>query len=156
MLDVHNVAGADPSWVASSLAHIGHYLRQQDRDEIEAMHGGTPELVLPQSLLLSSHAWIVEFQGEAIAVFGAAPSPLPGVGIVWLLGTDKIAAAGRSFARKTPHYVELMQQAYPVLWNYIDTRNTVSMRWLRWGGFELKDDHLSSSGHLFHIFARSA
>lgn len=147
---------ADPAWVAASVAHIGHYMRQQDLDELASMHDIAPELVLSQSLLLSSHAWIAEHKGEPVAIFGAAPSPLPGVGIVWLLGTDKITEAGRSIARQTPHYVEQMQRAYPVLWNYIDARNSVSMRWLRWGGFKLVGDYTSPKGHPFHIFARTA
>lgn len=147
---------ADPSWVAASVAHIASHLRQQDRDELEAMHGGIPELVLPQSLLLSSHGWIIVSQDEPVGIFGAAPSPLPGVGVAWMLGTDGLLREPRSVARQTAHYVEALHKDYPVLWNYIDTRNTVSMRWLRWGGFKLLGDHRAPSGHLFHLFARSS
>lgn len=155
MAEAINLEGADPSWVASSISHIARHLRDQDRAELEAMHGGSPELILPQSVLLSSHGWLAVDRGEPIAVFGAAPSPLPGVGIVWMLGTDGVARAGRSIARQTAPLLDEMHTAYPVLWNYIDARNSVSLRWLRWVGFELLGDHRSPSGHLFHIFARS-
>jgi hypothetical protein len=147
--------GADPDWIASSVAHVARHMRAQDLAEIEAMHGGEPHEVLAQSVALSSIGWIIHAGDEPVAVFGAAPSALPEVGIVWLLGTDHLVKQAHSFARQTPLYIDQMLTRFPILWNYIDSRNTVSMKWLSWGGFELLGDHRSPSGHLFHIFARS-
>lgn len=155
MAEAIDMGAADPAWVAASLSHIIKNLRQQDRDEINAMHGQAPELVIPQSVLLSSHGWIIVHQGEPVAVFGAAPSPLSGVGIVWMLGTDGLLSCGHTVGRQTRQHLDAMHTRYPLLWNYIDARNSVSMRWLEWGGFELLGDHLAPTGHLFHIFARS-
>lgn len=119
------------------------------------MHPGEDTLeILAQSVLLSTHGWLVFSDGEPIAVMGAAPSALPGVGIAWMLGTPGILRVGRTVARQTAQYLDAMHTAYPVLWNYIDARNTVSMKWLRWVGFELLGDRTAPSGHQFHIFAR--
>ncbi|WJY17675.1 hypothetical protein QQS45_08440 [Alteriqipengyuania flavescens] len=155
MATAHDLADLPAAEAAAALSHIARNLRQQDRDEIEAMHGIAPELVLPQSVLLSSHGWLIEARGKPAGVFGAAPSLLPGVGVAWLLGTDDLAADGLSVARQTPRFVQVMQDAYGVLWNYVDIRNTVSRRWLEWGGFTARADHLTPSGHLFQIYARS-
>lgn len=155
MVEVIELEGADPEWVASSLSHIIQSLRDQDRAELEAMHGQPPELIIPLSVALSSHGWIAVDDGTPFAVFGAAPSALPGIGVVWMLGTDGVARAGHSVGRLTAPHLEAMHTRYPVLFNYIDSRNSVSMRWLRWAGFELHGDHTTPSGHIFHIFARS-
>ncbi|MGH6746392.1 hypothetical protein [Novosphingobium sp.] len=155
MVQSINVAEADPRWIASSLAHLIKNLRDQDRAEMEAMHGLPPELVLPQALIVSSHCWIAVEGGEPFAIYGAAPTALPGVGSIWFLGTDGVTRYGRSVARRTVPMIQKMHETYPVLWNHIDTRNTVSMRWLRWSGFKLLGDHTAPSGHLFHLFARS-
>lgn len=39
------------------------------------------------------------------------------------------------FLRECRRYLAGMEQLYPVLFNLIDERNTVHMRWLRWMGF---------------------
>lgn len=118
-----------------------------------------PERALGASLALSSHAYaVLDRTGEPVAMFGAAPHPLPGVGIVWMLGTDGIDREAHAIARKTRRYFTELTEAYPVaLWNFIDARNTKSMRWLRWGGFRMiGETALGPDGHPFHIFARSA
>jgi hypothetical protein len=87
-------------------------------------------------------------------MFGAAPHPLPGVGVVWMLGTDGILKNSFGIARATRRYFDTLNDAYFVLWNYIDARNVVSLRWLRWGGFKLLKD-VAFGPHQFHIFART-
>ncbi|MBF7012541.1 hypothetical protein QUC32_23110 [Novosphingobium resinovorum] len=151
-----NVGEVEPARLASLLAHIAANLRDQDRLEMDAMHGLAPELVIPQAVLMSSHCWLAMDGEEPIAVFGAAPMALPGIGSVWFLGTDGVARCGRSVARQTVPLLDVMQETYSVLWNHIDARNTVSLRWLRWCGFRLLGEHHPPSGHLFHLFARSA
>lgn len=148
--------GADPEWIASSVHHVAQHMRAQDVAEIAAMHPGEdPYEVLRLSVSLSTCGWIILAGDEPVAIFGAAPTALPGIGCVWLLGTDNLVRQAHSFARQTPFYVDLMHENYPILFNHIDSRNTVSMRWLKWGGFGLMGDHRSPSGCLFHTFARS-
>lgn len=153
MIQVHDLRHVEPGVVEAWADHIAANLRQQDLDEIEAMDTGPQALHL--SVQLSSHGYcITDRQGIPCAMFGAAPHPLPGVGVVWMLGTDAIRSEAYSIARQTRQYFDTLNAAYGILWNYIDARNTVSMRWLRWGGFELLRD-VEVGGHPFHIFART-
>lgn len=153
MIQVHDLRHVDPDTVEAWADHISRHMRQEDLDEIEAMGTGTDALHL--SVALSSHGFaVLDREGVPCAMFGAAPHPLPGVGVVWMLGTDGIRQEATAIARRTRRYFDELNAAYPVLWNYIDARNTVSLRWLRWGGFELLKD-VEFSGHLFHIFART-
>lgn len=153
MITVHDLRHVEPDVVGAWADHISKNLRQADLDEIEAMGSGPDALHL--SVALSSHGYaVMDRAGEPIAMFGAAPHPLPGVGVAWMLGTDGIRREAHGIARQTGAYFDTLNSAYSVLWNYIDARNTVSLRWLRWGGFELLRD-VEIGGHQFHIFARS-
>jgi len=155
MIQVHDLRHVDPAVAGAWADHIAKNLRAQDLDEIEAMASASPADALQTSLALSSHGYcVVGRDGFPCAMFGAAPHPLPGVGVVWMLGTDGIRRETHSIARLTRQYFSTLNEAYSVLWNFIDARNTVSLRWLRWGGFELLRD-VEFNGHQFHIFART-
>lgn len=153
MIQVHDLRHVEPDMVRTWADHIAAHMRQQDLDEIEAMGSGADALHL--SIQLSSHGYcIMDRDGKPCAMFGAAPHPLPGVGVVWMLGTDGIRREAVGISRRTRRYFNELNTAYPVLWNYIDARNTVSLRWLRWGGFKLLSD-VDINGHPFHLFART-
>lgn len=157
MITVHDLREVDPDTLGSWLDHVAINLRSEDRDEVAAMGSASNEReALGLSVGLSSHGFaILDRVGEPAAVFGAAPHPLPGVGVVWMLGTEGINREAISIARQTRPYFDVLNEAYPILWNYIDDRNKVSLRWLKWGGFDLIGHH-EFSGHTFHIFARTS
>jgi hypothetical protein len=156
MITFHDLREVDPDTLGSWVDHIADNMRAEDRDEVAAMQSGVTVLdALRQSVSLSSHGFsIMDRAGEPVAIFGAAPHPLPGVGVVWMLGTDGIRREAQGIARNTRPYLDVLNEAYPILWNYIDDRNKVSLRWLKWGGFELIGHH-EFSGHPFHTFART-
>lgn len=155
MINVHDLRHVDPDMVGAWADHIAANLRSQDLDEIEAMGAVSPAEALHTSISLSSHGYaILDRDENACAIFGAAPHPLPDVGVVWMLGTDAIRTEAYSIAKRTRRYFDELNSVYPILWNYIDARNTVSLRWLRWGGFKLLKD-VEIGGHPFHIFART-
>lgn len=154
MIQVHDLRHVEADVVEAWADQLTPKLRQCDLDEIEAMAGTTPAGALRDSLALSTHAYCITNDEGPVAMFGAAPSPLPGVGIVWMLGSDDIQAEALGIARRTRRYFDELNQPYPILWNYIDDRNKVSMKWLEWGGFKLLKP-VQMGGHLFHIFART-
>lgn len=155
MITVHDLRHVEPDTVEAWADHIAQNMRDQDRAEVETSSAIPPRDALAVSLAISSHGYaVLESDGSPCAFFGAAPSALPEIGVVWMLGTDGIRREARGIARRTRHYFNTLNAAYPVLWNYIDSRNTVSLRWLRWGGFELLKD-VEIGGHQFHIFART-
>lgn len=141
------------------LEHIEKNLRADDIAELEAASHQPIEGVLTRSVGVSSHGWVVtsDETGEPIVVMGAAPLALPRMGAAWMLATDGIKDEAFSVARHTRRYVDEMQEAYDLLWNYIDARNEISMRWLQWAGFRLVSAHPfhGPQRRAFYSFARS-
>jgi hypothetical protein len=158
MITVHDLCHVEPDVAEAWIATLSSQLRAADIDEIEAMAGTEPDRALRDSLSISSHAYaVVSDTYGPVAIFGAAPHPLAGVGVVWMLGSDGIKREGYSIARKTRRYFDELNAAYPILWNYIDDRNSTSLRWLRWGGFKLVGQKaMGPEGLPFHIFARTS
>lgn len=156
MIEVQDLRHVQPDVAEAWLQEIAGNLRQQDLDEVQATSELSPEDALMASYQLSSHAYVILSDGP-IAAFGAAPHGLPGVGVVWMLGTDGIKRESYSIARKTRQYFNELNESYFLLWNFIDARNTQSMRWLRWGGFELLEEHPEHGpeGRPFYTFART-
>jgi hypothetical protein len=157
-ITIHDLHHVEPDVAEAWLVTIADNLRSTDLDEIEAMSGKPPREVLLESFGLSSHAYVVlDRHSNPVAVFGAAPYPLPGVGIVWMLGTPGIDVEALAIARATRPAFEMLTEAYPLaLFNYIDDRNKVSMRWLRWGGFKvINSKPRGPEGLTFHLFSRS-
>ena len=141
------------------LDHISANMRKSDVEEVHASSAIPVSEILPRSVSISTHGWVVtsDKTGNPILVMGAAPTALPRVGAAWLLGTDEIRSEALSVARHTKTYVDAMQEDYDLLWNYVDARNELSMRWLQWAGFRLVSFHPfhGREQRAFHTFARS-
>lgn len=163
MIEVQDLRHVEPDVAEAWLREIAGNLRDSDRDEVKATSELSPEDALLISYQLSTHAYVILEahppigRGNPIAAFGAAPQPdMPGVGVVWMLGTDGIKRQSYSIAKQTRQYFDELNASYFMLWNYIDARNTQSMRWLRWGGFELLEEHPEHGPERrpFYTFAR--
>lgn len=153
-----NTSTIESGVLADALLYISENLRQADRDEMQAVGVGDPADALVASVEASTLSFlIVDRSGLPIAVFGVAPHGAPGLGIVWLMGTGGVLSEGLSVARQTRRYVEEMQELYPVLWNFVDDRNEVSIRWLQWAGFKIVDAHpaYGPERRLFYEFTRT-
>lgn len=158
-ITIHDLHCVSPDVGESWLVTLADNLRQSDLDEIEALSGNAPRQVLLESAGLSSHAYLIlDRDQNPIAAFGAAPYPLDGVGVVWMLGTEGVDREALAIGRATKATFEMLNEAYPMaLWNYIDDRNKTSMRWLRWGGFKVvSTKSMGPHGLTFHLFARSS
>ena len=112
-------------------------LRAQDRDEVLAACGLPPDAALQRAFADSVLAWAAVRGDRPLAVFGAGRGTAPGTGSPWLLGTDALDGAGRDFALHSKVYVGHMLARFSRLENWVDARNTRSVRWLAWCGFRV-------------------
>jgi|3_EtaG_2_1085321.scaffolds.fasta_scaffold20576_2 hypothetical protein len=110
-------------------------LREDDSNEVQAVLGQSELAALVFAWEQTPKPFaIVSDRGTAEAIFGVVPVE-PGVGAVWLLGTDALVEARFQFLRESRKWVEEVAQGYNLLFNYIDERNSVHQDWLRWTGF---------------------
>lgn len=130
-------------------------LREDDKREVWAMSGRSADEALQAGFRLSEMCWIGMWNDEPVTCFGVRrPSILSDLGIPWLLGTDKIRCVKSAFVKNSIIYVRLMAERFKDLENYVDARNTLSIKWLGWCGFEVEKTPIPY-GHekvLFHKF----
>jgi len=138
--------------------HAALPLRAADREEVWAVAHLQPQAALRESIASSAAAWTGMADGEPVCVFGVVPaSILGGIGIPWMLGSDGVVKHQRAFLRRNKRYVEAMLEMYPLLINFVDARNTIAIRWLRWLGFEIREAKpYGVEGLPFHQFDRRA
>lgn len=123
---------------AATLQHaydLAPRLRSADKAEIKARSGKSPVLGLISSVHASNPGITAVVDDEIICIFGAAATESPLLGSVWLLGSDAIEQHNRLFLRESRRWINALHAIYPVLYNYVDERNAVHLRWLRWLGF---------------------
>lgn len=129
--------------VPATLAHVEDLaprLRKADLAELAASTGGDPAEILTLSVAMSPLAWAWVRKGRTVALFGVAPSGhSPSVGIPWLMAGRGIARHKVFFVRRSVKYRDAMLDAFPVLENWVDCRNTLSIQWLSWLGFGMAE-----------------
>jgi hypothetical protein len=118
-------------------------LRPEDEAEIQAMSGQEPVRALLHGIRFSDVPLAIQDgDGSTIGLFGVVTTQqTPRVGAVWLLASPKLLKYSRRLARESWRWVETFQQNYDVLFNLVDERNTVHIRWIQWCGFTFINRH---------------
>jgi len=113
-------------------------LRSADLQEIKSNVGEDPLAHIERSILHSDPCYTVLNEKNApVAVFGVIPdSQEVGVGKIWMLASEEFVSYRYIFLRHCREWIERLQQEYNVLWNYVDARNRMHIRWLNWCGFK--------------------
>ena len=110
-------------------------LKQSDKDELLA-HGYSDPLI---PLLMGLHGEIAECVvdelGCPVIVWGIGNSHIEGVGYVWLMVSNEIDKHKSEFMRRCRGLISTAHAKYHTLTNFVDARNELHMRWLRWMGF---------------------
>jgi hypothetical protein len=117
-------------------------LREQDYHEIQAMHGIDVNIkdILEQSMALSKECYTGELDGEVIVMFGVSVfNQEKNLGCPWMLGSDKLAKVPKDIVSQGKRYVAEWLKEYKGLINFVDTRNSRSIRWLKRIGFYIHE-----------------
>lgn len=116
-------------------------MRQQDRQEIWAIGHCLPDAALRMSLDVSDKAYSFMQGNRTLAMFGvSSPSLLSSTGVAWFLSTDEtFRKHRRTMARQGRAWLLKWLKDYDSLMNFIDVRNTESIRWLKWCGCSFSD-----------------
>lgn len=132
---VRPASPSDALWLAPRL-------READKAEVRAASGLDPAVALDFAVRSSRPSLaMMGDQGGCIGLFGAAPTVDPLAGIVWMLATDDLERHSRQFLRESRPWIGQLHRAYPLLFNFVDARNEIHIRWLRWCGFTFINRH---------------
>ena len=111
-------------------------LRSEDKREVNTL-GKTPEQSLLTGYLLGRVCRsIINNHGQVVGMYGVVPADSK-TGLVWTLGSDKLKKIKRPFLRESRTEVEGMNTLFPHLWNIIDSRNEMHLKWIKWCGFKI-------------------
>jgi len=129
-------------------------LRDADLNELKA-HG----LVDIENALVSGVRDSIECytvwnkkDDKAIAVFGSGDiENIPYSGYVWMLGSDDISKIKLEFLRHCKEWLAKLLRRYRIVYNIIDVRNEVHIKWLKYMGFELGTE-ITRNGYKFRKF----
>lgn len=135
------MAGSRISFGPATAEHIDALiplLRPLDRDEVVAAVGEDFAPYLHSGLRSTDQPVVGTVPEGLLCVFGVVPDALMGdTAVIWLLGTDLMRKYAADVVRDTRRFVVWARERYPKLHNYVDARNTPSIRWLAGVGFTL-------------------
>ncbi len=122
--------------VPADALYLAPRLRPEDVREVEAL-GDSPLSALEAGLTGHTCLSIVNHGGEVVGMCGINHDPAFGSSqaAVWLLASPGLVKIQREFMRQTRPVLEMFHESFPLLWNLVDTRNEVHLRWLRYFGF---------------------
>ena len=114
------------------LKYLAPRLRFEDKREILSSSGLLPFYALYFSYLHSNIVFtIVNDKKEPVGIFGVTVS-----GAIWLLATDKLKDIQFAFLKENKKVIDFLNTKYKILWNYVDCRNSLHIKWLKWCGFK--------------------
>ncbi len=114
------------------LKYLAPRLRFEDKREILSTAGMLPYNALYYSYLKSAIVFtIVNDKKEPVGIFGVTVS-----GAIWLLATDKLKEIQFAFLKENKKVIDFLNTKYKILWNFVDSRNSLHIKWLKWCGFK--------------------
>ena len=132
------------------VAELAPKLRQADKDELAGLSDITPEEGLWQSFYQSNMRWAILLDGEVVCIFGC------GDRCPWMLASEKLPLIRHAIAKNSRKYMRFMLRQHGFLFNFVDSRNALSIKWLKWLGFEFGEPFAGKNGTTFYPFFMSA
>lgn len=112
-------------------------IREEDRQEIITKTGSKDlKKTLVEGWLISDYCNSF-FKGDTlIGIYGIVATDSKEIGSPFMLLTKAIKTTPIGFLKHCKEKVSDMDKRYPILFNYIDSRNELHLRWLKWLGFK--------------------
>jgi len=77
-------------------------------------------------------------------------------GMIWMVATPDLERHSMEFLRYSRRFIEEVGGEYDLLFNWVDARNEVHLKWLKWCGFVPihRHDQFGAEGLPFYTFIR--
>ena len=118
------------------IKYLAPRLRQEDKQEILAGSGLLPY----EALHIGFKNAVIVFtifnpKNKPVGIFGVDDVG-NGIGAIWLLATKDLAKIQIAFLKQCREVVKFLNTKYKILWNFVDCRNQLHIKWLKWCGFK--------------------
>ena len=118
------------------IKYLAPKLRKEDKQEILALSGLLPY----EALLIGFKNAVIVFtiinpKNKPVGIFGIDDWG-NGVGGIWLLATKDLAKIQIAFLKECREVIKFLNTKYKILWNFVDCRNQLHIKWLKWCGFK--------------------
>ena len=129
-------------------------LRKADANELKAATGLNNPLAALKSCVLHSTEWTEigydDETGVVHCLFGL--SSAGGIGIPWMVASPLLRQHKKLFIRYSKKVITEMFSQFDILCNYVDSRNTLHIHWLKHMGFVFEGEDIKLSGVPFKYF----
>ena len=145
--------------VLKDVSAVADRMRTEDINELKAGIGACPKGGLLYAYFMSKPCLtVVSRHGHLMAMAGVVPESQT-TGRIWLLGCQSIVDDSidkRWFLRHSKQVLAQWQKTYPLLFNVVDARNEVHVKWISWLGFTFIKKHLhwGTEDRMFYEFVR--
>ena len=142
---------------AEDAAELFERMRLSDVRELVAVSGDDADIkkVIEEAIEMSHHA-IAAYttKMELFALFGVAVcNREANIASPWLLATDRADEYSKELVRDARKFVADWKNQFSGLINFVDCRNTTSIRWLMRIGFKIHEPiKYGKMGLMFHPF----
>ena len=115
-------------------------LREADKIEIQTANGRPYFETIIRAMEFGDESWSAFADDELVAVFGVhINSIVTGSAIPWLLSTKNIYKYKKEFFKYSKPIFKKLIVDVDYMMNYVDDRNVLAKRWLKWLGFKFDD-----------------
>ena len=143
----------------NDIVEVAENMRQEDIEEIRAYSGSEPKSSLMYCYFGSKPCMtMVGRKGNVMGMYGVIPVR-KNMGKIWMLGHESMTSDYqdvRAFLRNSPVELNKFHMNYPILFNFVDARNTTHVKWIKYMGFSIIQEHATFGveGRLFYEFAK--
>ena len=118
---------------------LAQHIRKLDKLEIKYSHNISPIGALMSAFQTPNNInySIVDDNGYVYAMFGVSDClKTKGHGVIWLLCSEELKKFPRRFYTESKYWLDVLQQDYKVIYNYVYEKNWLSLKWLQLCGFK--------------------
>lgn len=131
-------------------------LRPSDEEECRAMYGVSPASFFNTLGFDPDNTYVIfNDKGLNVALAGVGPRP-DNSAMIWMVATPELLNHQLEFLRYSRTFIEEVGAPYDLLFNWVDARNTVHIKWLQFCGFVIIRYHeqYGAEGVPFYEFVR--
>ncbi len=133
-------------------------LRKADKDEVRATIGFFSTKYLLEARCISDLCNVLlSPSGDVVGIYGVVNVPAKvKLGAIWMHATDELTTLQFTFLKNCKKEIQRLNEQYALLFNFVDARNTVHIKWLQWCGFNFinKRSHFGEERRPFYEFVR--